>query len=367
MNITNTTILFIIIATIIYICFYPNQLANSLKKLRKSKKYNKLSSNKLITSQQQTSPKSSAIYNHSPILQAPIINSSFINIKYHQDYAHVISALNNLVPRVKTYFNIANIPMSIDCPELNEISDLIQSFMEQLNTTIKEEVTNFRQSNTGWDEQLPEPRYNSGWEKTQKMLGLVPSLYKHVDFKTGVKLIDVQNPKKYTTDDEVKYVADLIIQTFESKDQMSFKIGFTYNLRDAKNENNFFKKDVNAIMDIKIEDLFINGYYTADPNAVFNSNLEDPGNPEYEKYDILNNFNDFDNYGVSNNMTSPKYIQKLLLEKYKSRDNEMSYRTAMLDEEGRDYHYSLPKIYEYDNIHATQTIFDDMNCPKYYS
>lgn len=293
---------------------------------------------------------------------------SFINIKYHPDYSHVLSALNDLVPRVKTYFNVANIPMNIEEPHLNEVIDLITSFINMLNVTVSETVSKYRQSNTGWDEQLQEPAYVSGWDKAQQVLGLPQSLYRKPAQKAIIKLIDVSNIKKYSTDDEVKYVADLVVHNPYSKLQMSFKIGFVYDLRDSKNENNFYRKPVKeAILDIKIEDMYINGYYSRDPDLVFNENMEDPGNPEYEKYDILNNFNDFDNYNVQNNMTDPKLIQKVLLEKYAERTIEGRQRTAMLDNEGRDFHSSLPKLYEYDNIHATQTIFDDMNKKRVFS
>lgn len=302
------------------------------------------------------------IYKDQVLNDSGIVNKYFIDIKYHKDYSHVLSALNNLVPRVKSYFNIANIPMIIAEPKLLEVKGLISSFIDLLNDTIKKEVTSFRQSNTGWDEQLPEPKYESGWDKAQKALGLVPSLYNENFPKVSVKLIDVQNLKKYETDDEAKYVMDLIIQGITIDDQMSFKIGFTIDKRFAKNENNFNLQVVD-IQNIKIEDVYINGFYSnnaRDGNAF--ENME-----EYQKYDGLNNFNDFDNFSIKNNLTDPQYIQKVLLDKYKLRTKEMNQRNSLLDEEGKDYHNSLPKLYDYQNIYATQTIFDDMNCKKIFN
>lgn len=293
------------------------------------------------------------------------LNKYFIDIKYHKDYSHVLSALNNLVPRVKTYFNVANIPMIIGTPSASDIKDLLDNFTILLNNTIDEQVTTFRQSNTGWDEQLPEPKYTSGWEKTQKTLGLIPSLYNEDFPKVHIKIIDIQNLKKYETDDEIKYVMDLIIQGSNIEDQMSFKIGFTIDLRDLKNENNFNKLIPN-IQDIKIEDLYINGFYSNNQHLI-NSFGENNMSEEYQKYDILNNFNDFDNFSPKNNLTEPKYIQKVLLDKYNLRSKEMNQRNSLLDEEGKDYHNSLPKLYDYQNIYSTQTIFDDMNYKKYFS
>lgn len=288
------------------------------------------------------------------------IKSSFVNVKYHQDYTHVLSALNNLVPRVKVFFNVANIPVTIANPNISDVSDMVDSFINLLNTTITEEVSSFRQSNTGWDEQLVEPNHKSGWDKAQEKLGLVSSLYKKPVPKMSVQLIDIQNMKKYETDDEVKYLMDIIVQNPKSSVQMSFKIGFVCDLRDAKNENNFYKVQ-ESILDIKIEDLFVNGFYVDDPNLVFSGNMEDPGNPEYEKYDMENNFIE------GHNLTDSKYIQAVLLDKYAQRSIESRQRNAQLDEEGRDYHNSLPKLFEYDNIYATQTIFDDMNSKRTFS
>lgn len=294
------------------------------------------------------------------------LNKYFIDIKYHKDYSHVLSALNNLVPRVKTYFNVANIPMIIGTPSITEIKSLLDNFTILLNNTIDEQVTTFRQSNTGWDEQLPEPTYNSGWDKAQKKLGLIPNLYSENFPKVHIKIIDVRDLKKYETDDEVKYVMDLIVQGINIEDQMSFKIGFTIDLRDLKNENNFNINTFNSIQDIKIEDLYINGFYSNNQHLI-NSFGETSINEEYQKYDILNNFNDFDNFSPKNNLTDPKYIQKVLLDKYNLRSKEMNYRNSLLDDEGKDYHNSLPKLYDYQNIYSTQTIFDDMNYKKYFS
>ena len=45
----------------------------------------------------------------------------------------------------------------------------------------------------------------------------------------------------------------------------------------------------------------------------------------------------------------------------------MEHRNALLDEEGQDFHKTLPHIYDYSNIKGTRTIFDDMNEKKIFS
>jgi len=44
----------------------------------------------------------------------------------------------------------------------------------------------------------------------------------------------------------------------------------------------------------------------------------------------------------------------------------MEQKTSMLDEFGQAYHDSLPNPYDFSNIRDTRSIYDDMNCPKYF-
>ena len=63
-------------------------------------------------------------------------------------------------------------------------------------------------------------------------------------------------------------------------------------------------------------------------------------------------------------MTDPKYVQKVLMDKYNLKAKEMGLRNSLLDEEGRDFHKTLPNMYDFSNITGTRTIFDDMNEKK---
>ena len=67
-----------------------------------------------------------------------------------------------------------------------------------------------------------------------------------------------------------------------------------------------------------------------------------------------------------NDVTDPKYIMKVLNEKYDQRNNEMNNMTAMLDEEGQNFHKELPSVYDFSNVRETRTIYDDFNTKKIF-
>ena len=101
-----------------------------------------------------------------------------------------------------------------------------------------------------------------------------------------------------------------------------------------------------------IEDVFIVGYLSNDGN---DSRLHFDGDHEkYFNYDGLE----------QNNLTDPKYIQKIMMDKYKNQAADIEFRNSLLDEEGQDFHRTLPNIYDFSNIKNTRTIFDDMNTKK---
>jgi hypothetical protein len=103
---------------------------------------------------------------------------------------------------------------------------------------------------------------------------------------------------------------------------------------------------------VTIENIFIIGF------------LSDEGPDSQKEFDgTATKFYDYNELEF-NGMTDPRYIQKILMEKYRQRNEEMENRTAMLDEEARDFHRTLPTIYDFSNIRGTQSIFDDINYQK---
>lgn len=276
------------------------------------------------------------------------VNNNFINNQFHNDYRDVMNAILNLIPDKKQLFNISNIPLKYSEPPITEVNSVVQDFIKVLNTNIKDQVSNVRNPNSGWDEAVVEPNVKSGWDKIQESLGLNPSLWNKPANKAYVILKQIKYVQKYETEDEIKYSVDLVIQKINVKDQMVVKCSFVIDKRPLFNENNFFvskKVDMRLI----IEDITIVGY------------LSNDGNDSRLMFD--NDMDKFYDYNEMeyNNMTDPKLVQEILMKKYAQRTNEMQLRNAMLDEEGQAFHKTLPSVYDYSNIQATQTIIADMN------
>lgn len=325
----------------------PNNLINDV-----------VSYDDVITDISYDSGDSSSNYSSDYVLQKHKLNPNFVDIQFHTDYRHVIAAINNLVPSFKQIFNIPNIPIKYS--ELNDFNDkekrevmrIVRDFMNVLNENIANQVSAFRQSNTGWDEVLPEPEIKSGWDKAQEALGLAPSLYNKPAGKAPVNLIDIRKVQKYETDDETKFTMELVIQKINVSDQMVIQPSFVVDKRALRDENNF-NINTNINLTLIIESIYILGYLSKqgiDSRLVPNDTNE------------LYNFSNME----QNDLTDPRYVQKILLDKYKQRTQAMLQRDGMLDEEGQEFHRTLPKVYEYPNIRATQTIFDDMNSHRIF-
>lgn len=282
-----------------------------------------------------------------------VLNPNFVGIQFHNDYRDIIDAINNLVPEKRQRFNLANIPLAYSEPNSNEVKNIIKDFLHVLNDNLKFQVPTIRSANSGWDEKVVDKSVESGWSKVQRSLGLADSIYKPPAPKSKVKLIAIQYVQKYETDDEIKYNINLVIQKLNTEDQMVIKCSFVQDKRPMTDENNFFVSK-NIDMKIIIEDIYVNGFLSN--NGPDERKNIDNTEPKYFNYNNLE----------YNNMTDPRYVQKVLMDKYKQRNQEMNLLTATLSEEGTAFHKSLPSVYDFSNIQNTQTIYDDFNNKKVF-
>ena len=310
--------------------------------------------NKNISYLDETFDNKSWDNNSDIILPKEELNKNYIDNQFHNDYRDVITAFNNIIPDKKQIFNIPNQPLKYSEPMIHEVKLMVIDFVQTINNNLVTSVPNNRNANSGWDEAIPDPNINSGWEDLQNELGLPTSLYEEPASKALVKLIDIQNIEKYETEDEIKYNIKIVIQKLNVDDQMIIKSSFIQDKRPLHDENNFLENKTVKLPMI-IEDIFVIGY------------LSNEGDDKTKQYDGDNEkWFDYDKL-EKNNMTDPKYIQNILMEKYKEKAQEMEHRNVLLDEEGQDFHRGLSKPYEYENIKATQTIFDDMNSKNIYN
>lgn len=281
---------------------------------------------------------------HGPV-KRELLNPNFLNIQFHNDYRDLATAFNNLIANQRQLFNLPNEPVKYSEPDPSEVKRLVNDFVKLVNTNLRTQVPGRRNCQSGWDEAIPDPNIAPGWAQMRKSLGLPVSLYEGPAANNLVKLIGVNLVQKYETEDEVKYSCDIVLQKYNVIDQIILKVDFIQNKRPLNDENVFFNNNPQIQLRVHIENIFIVGYlspYGDDAKRQF-----DGDEVKYYDYDKLE----------YNNMTDPKYIRDILMKKYKQRTEEMEQRNAMLDEEGQEFHKTLPQVYDAANILGTKVMF----------
>jgi hypothetical protein len=236
-----------------------------------------------------------------------IINPYFLEVQFHQDYRDTSNAFTLLSPDQRQIFNKSDMPIvNVDKPSSSEIKHLITKFIKEVNKTIKNHVSN-EITLTSWQDNTPEKKYKSGWDKQQEELGLPGSIYLDPAEKAPVKLIKVDHSEKYETEEEIKYVIFLIIQKKNVKDQMVLRVSFVIEKKDINLDREFFAKSKNTYeTSVKIEEIFTLGFMT---------------NHSFGEKTSRDKFYDFD--GVSDGrMFSQKDIIKMLNKKRRDYEKE---------------------------------------------
>lgn len=282
-----------------------------------------------------------------------LVKPNFLDTQFHNDYREVLTALNNLVPSQKQLFNLPNQPVNYYETDPNEVDVMVKDFINTLNKNILDEVPGYRNKNSGWDESIPDPRMQHGWEKFMEGLGLAPSIYQKPAEASEIYLVTIDKVQKYETEDEIKYVCHLILGKKNVCDQMLMRASLVQDKRALHDENNFFKSR-EIEMRVALEELFVVGY------------LSDYGLDATKQYvmnrDKFYNIDEMEH----NNLTDPKDVLKELTRRHRRNEREMNYRNTMFDEEGRDFHHNMPHPYDYSSYQVTRTIYDDMTKPKYF-
>ena len=192
----------------------------------------------------------------------PKLNKHFIEMQSHQDYSDTISAFE-LITTNKQLFNLGEIPVTtITEPSSSEVKLLIKKFIKEINKTVKNHVSNDHMKN-GWNMNVTEEQSESGWEKQQKELGLMPSIYLKPAEKAPIKLIKLDHLQKFETDDQIKYESYLIIKKPNVRDQLVIQVNFVIDKRDLNLDREFFdKKKDNYETSVQIENVFVLGFMT---------------------------------------------------------------------------------------------------------
>lgn len=248
--------------------------------------------------------------------QKPIINDTYVEMKFHNDYRDVITAFNNVAPSQRQIFNIGNLEVNSMPVNKQEIKYIIIDFINELNNSIIYDVEDTRNEASGWDELIPEKTVKSGWDTQLEKLDLPSSLYKKPAQRQPVKLIKIHKVEKQQTSKEIKYTVDLILQKPDAEDQMLITVSFV-------KDNSAFDIGNNVI----IEEIHVDGFFITN-----SMNLEPVStSDEYYNYDDLE----------LNDIVDKKTIIKELRKKNKEKKRELDLFTKNLDREVREFRHGL--------------------------
>jgi len=234
------------------------------------------------------------------------VHSNIIEQQFHNDYRDTINAFM-IMSTSKRIFNPADLTVTTSKPTLSEISDIISSFINEVNNNIKTSVSDTYQTNT-WFDTSPDKIMDSGWEKQQERLGLPKSIYNTPATRAPIRLIKIEHLEKEETEDDTRYVVYLIVQKENVSDQMNIRVNFVISKRDINLEKDFFDNGNNYYdANVKIEEVFVNCFLS--------------------KYDFgskttLSSYHDFDNLRDADGITDDKKILEVLMKKKQQLINE---------------------------------------------
>jgi len=278
-------------------------------------------------------------------------NLEFVEAQFHNDYRDTITAFNNIAPSQRQIFNIANQPADFSNPQPYEVKKLLYDFLKEVNNNIMLEVPDYRTANTGWDEPLEDPQCGSGWDRQMKSLGLPKSIYPDPAKKSKIKLVRLDHIEKYETEDEIRYTCFIFVKKNNTEDILVVKVSFVLDKRNINEERLFFNikpTETNVV----VEEIFILGYMT--DRGVGRSN-----HPRDKFY----NFSNLDKDGILDDKEIIRQLNEKLAERHRNTQNFNN----TLDRQFRDLKLEAPNLINYKSFQATQTIYDDMLKPRYYS
>jgi len=260
------------------------------------------------------------------------LNKYFIETKFHTDYRDVISAINEIVPDQKQMlgkqiFNEYNYPITKETAITTESQNVAKEFVGYLNNVIDDKVTEFRTNNTGWDEPLLDCPEESGWEKSQKMLGLPSSIYPNPVGKSFINFVQVMSAEKQMMDKEIRFILKIAVQKIKSPDQLVLTISL------AQPTNNESETAV------RIENIDIMGFLT-----------------DYGETEVMGDGGDFYDFAQldKNTMIDNNTLMETLIDKNLQKDVEMEKKIAKFDQSYQRFLRDLPNIEDYESYRVTK-------------
>jgi hypothetical protein len=284
--------------------------------------------------------------------------SEFIETQYHKDYNDTITAIHNLTPQ-KELFNMGFLPVKEVDPDPGNVRELVKLFLTKMNDEVDHRVSEFLHTNSGWNDQGKRKKIKSGFEEQMEELGLPGDLYTQPADKARIRLVTVQSAEQHMTDDQIRFVAHIVVQKKNVKDQMVLKVQFFMEREDLKTGGDHREKFFNKSLDnhqkdletadraldnlVIIEQVFVVGY------------LSDSGRGRtrmdkfYEYKDIMN----------PNGIVDQYKVMQIMKKKHAERSRELSSFLCSVDDETKELH-DVPGIGDFEAYRNTRTIMDDL-------
>lgn len=261
----------------------------------------------------------------------------FINdIKFHNHYRDIMTAIDNMLPVQKEVFNRNNMPIKYEEGNYKECKNIASDFVISLKNQIKR-LPDERNENTGWDEALPDPNVKSGWDKFTEKIGVPSSLYEDPAKNGNIFLIDIFNNEKHSTEDETRYITTIILGKDYVDDQIMIKLAVV-------KDNRCFSAGQKG--KLTLEEINIIGYL---------SNYGDSSEPQNTREPFYA-FNQMTKNDVINN-------HEILLELERNFIKKMDSVQTMLgttEPDTRIFGPDLPPRSDLDSHKVTRTVFEDM-------
>jgi|APCry1669192647_1035423.scaffolds.fasta_scaffold03378_2 hypothetical protein len=229
------------------------------------------------------------------------VNKYIIEQQFHNDYRDTLNAFVILSPS-KRIFNPADLPVTVsEDVKLEEVIDIVESFIKEVNNNVKIIGSDKLGLNT-WFDYEPRDKGRDGWEDQNKRLGIPGSVYDEPAKRAHIKLVNIEEITKESTEDEIRYIIYMVVQKQNVADQMDVRVNFVISKRDIDLEREFFSKGNNFYeASVKIEDIFVNCFLS---------------NHDFGSTSALEDYHNFDNIKNSNqDITDDKEILQVLMKK----------------------------------------------------
>lgn len=360
-------LLVIAIGFLLYYIMPKNKTINKL--INDSNKYDNFTpnSNNDYIEEADNDEYISKLVRQSPIKSELAKNPIFVDNKFHNDFRDTITAFEHITPN-KQIFNMGNIPIRFNNPPKEEVSIIINDFIKEVNKYVNQQIGEYYDIGSGWNDHTPEKRNKHGWEKHRESLGLPAYMYPDPAKRAPIILIAVDNVEKQFTDDETKYIITLIIGKKQVIDQMIVKISFVINKREVNHDREFFetikdtKKKYNTAI---IEEINIIGFLQREGLRNESKNNSDD---DYYNFNSLNKQDITDNNTIMKELLNKSKVRKYESSKFNGSINGInpSLRNidTPMDAEHTEFRQQVPHERNYDSYQVTQTIDNDFNNKK---